>query len=301
MELRHIEVFVEVAKTKSFTKAAENLGLSQPTVSLHLQNLERELGVKLIDREGRNISLTPAGKLFFEYAAEIVSLKERALLALKRFLGSVEGTFVIGASTVPGEFILPRILPEFMKQYPKTKFKIRVMDSEMVIQSVAEGDMEMGVVGAKGEEEKLIFRPLCRDRVVVVAPNSDKYPDRVDMNGLAELPFVMREKGSGTRRAFERALEGYGMKVEDLNVVAEVGSTTAVKEAVRSGLGCGIISELSVRSDLEKGDLKIVDVEGLEILRDFFVVLRKGKTLSPAIELFVDFLMKEKGGKSCNG
>lgn len=91
------------------------------------------------------------------------------------------------------------------------------------------------------------------------------------------------------------------MKVEDLNVVAEVGSTTAVKEAVRSGLGCGIISELSVRSDLEKGDLKIVDVEGLEILRDFFVVLRKGKTLSPAIELFVDFLMKEKGGKSCNG
>ncbi len=299
MELRHLEVFVEVARVGSFTKAAENLGLSQPTVSLHLQSLEKELGVRLLDRDGRRIALTPAGKVFFPYAREIVELKGKAVLALKKFLGSVEGTFRIGASTVPGEYILPRILPAFIKEYPKTRFSIEVMDSEAINVAVAEGTYEMGLVGAKREDERLQYTPFCKDRVVIVAPPSGDFPSKIDLREIPEIPLVFRERGSGTRRAFERAIESKGVDPSSLNVVAEVGSTTAVKEAVRNGLGCGVVSEISVRKEVEMGMFRLLKVEELQIEREFFVVVRRNRTLSPAIELFINFIVKQKEGKAC--
>ncbi|BAT71747.1 LysR family transcriptional regulator [Thermosulfidibacter takaii ABI70S6] len=299
MELRHLEVFVEVAKAKSFTKAAENLGLSQPTVSLHLQNLEKELGVRLVDRDGRSIALTPAGKVFYPYAKEIVELKDKAILALKKFMGSVEGTFRIGASTVPGEYILPRILPRFMKEYPKTRFSIEVMDSEAINNAVAEGVFEMGFVGGKKDDERLEYQPFCKDKIVIVSLRNSSCPDRISLAYINELPLVFRERGSGTRKAFENALKDKGVDVSQLNVVAEVGSTTAVKEAVKSGMGCGVVSEISVEEELKSGLFKRVEIEDVEIERNFYIVTRRNRTLSPAIELFIDFVMKNKEGKPC--
>lgn len=293
MELRHIEVFVAVVKEKSFTKAAERLGLSQPTVSLHLQSLERELGVRLLDRDGRKISMTPAGKLFYQYAVEIVDLKNKAILELKRFLGSVEGNFTIGASTVPGEYILPRLLPGFVNQYPKTRFRIQVMDSREVNLAVAEGEMDMGVVGARADDDRLDYTRLCEDEVVVFAPAGMELEGSVDVEGLREIPLVMREKGSGTREAFEEAVAQLGLRPEELKVVAEVGSTTAVKEAVKSGLGCGIASKMSIRDEVSSGLFKVIDVKGLNISREFLIVVRKNRTLAPAVELFINYLTQK--------
>ncbi len=292
MELRHIEVFVAIAREKSFTKAAEVLGISQPTVSLHLQSLEKELRVKLFDREGKSISLTPAGKVFLEYAVEMVQLKQKAILALKRFLGSVEGTFTIGASTVPGEYILPRLLPEFLKQYPKTRFRIQVLDSSEIAARIAEGIFEMGVVGDRIEDDRLKYIDLCSDEVVVITyPDFPK--DKISLEELTKVTLVFREAGSGTRRTFERALVEKGIDASSLNIVSEVGSTTAVKEAVKRGLGCGVVSKISVVEELERGELKILSVNGLKVERNFCAVVKAGRTLSPAIEIFIEFLKKQ--------
>ncbi len=299
MELRHIEVFVAVAREKSFTRAAEFLGLSQPTVSLHVQSLEKELGVRLFDREGRSVGLTPAGKVFFPYAQEMVALKEKALLALKKFLGSVEGTFVIGASTVPGEYILPKLLPEFVRQYPKTRFKVRVLDSSQVNALVADGVLELGVVGDRNDDDRLEYIPFCRDEVVIIAPVDHPGPLRITLQELSSLPLVLREPGSGTRRVFERALEERGLSVDALNVVAEMGSTTAVKEMVKGGVGCGVVYRISVAQELKSGELRQVVVEGLSMPREFALVHRKNRTLSPAIELLIDFVVKQKERKPC--
>ena len=292
MEIRHIEVFVAIVKENGFTRAAERLGITQPTVSLHLQTLEKELGVKLIDRDGRKVMLTPAGRIFYKYAQQIVDLVDKAKLEVKRFLGSIEGTFTIGASTVPGDYILPRVLPGFVREYPKTRFVVKVGDSEEIGTAVAEAEIDLGIVGARLDDERLEFKPLCRDEVVVVAPSDFDVPETVDAEGLKGLPIVMREPGSGTRKAFEKALEDLGLKVSDLNIVAVVGSTTAVKEAVRHGMGCGIVSKLSVSEELERGILKVIEVKGLLSTREFLVCTLKHRTLAPAIELFIDYLTK---------
>ncbi len=292
MDIKQLEVFINVAKFNSFTKAAEELNLSQPTISLHVQNLEKELGVKLFDREGRKASLTPPGKVLYKYAMEIIKLKKRALLAVREFLGRIEGEFTIGASTVPGEYILPKVLASFMNNYPNTKFSLKVSDSEAVINDVLSENLEIGAVGSRRETERLTFIPFYEDEIILVR-NKD-LPELRDYLELVKAPLIMREKGSGTRKIFEEHIHHLGINPKNLNVIAELGSTTAVKEAVKSGLGYGVISNLAVMEELNTGKLFKNPIENLEIKREFYIVRKRQKTLSPAINLFMEFITNKK-------
>ncbi len=292
MDIKQLEVFINVAKFNSFTKAAEELNLSQPTISLHVQNLEKELGVKLFDREGRKASLTPPGKVLYKYAMEIIKLKKRALLAVREFLGRIEGEFTIGASTVPGEYILPKVLASFMNNYPNTKFSLKVSDSEAVINDVLSENLEIGAVGSRRETERLTFIPFYEDEIILVR-NKD-LPELRDYLELVKAPLIMREKGSGTRKIFEEHIHRLGINPKNLNVIAELGSTTAVKEAVKSGLGYGVISNLAVMEELNTGKLFKNPIENLEIKREFYIVKKRQKTLSPAINLFMEFITNKK-------
>ncbi len=292
MDIKQLEVFINVAKFNSFTKAAEELNLSQPTISLHVQNLEKELGVKLFDREGRKASLTPPGKVLYKYAMEIIKLKKRALLAVREFLGRIEGEFTIGASTVPGEYILPKVLASFMNNYPNTKFSLKVSDSEAVINDVLSENLEIGAVGSRRETERLTFIPFYEDEIILVR-NKD-LPELRDYLEFVKAPLIMREKGSGTRKIFEEHIHRLGINPKNLNVIAELGSTTAVKEAVKSGLGYGVISNLAVMEELNTGKLFKNPIENLEIKREFYIVRKRQKTLSPAINLFMEFITNKK-------
>ena len=292
MDFKQLEAFVKVAETKSFTKAAEELNISQPTVSIHIQNLEAEIGVKLFDREGKFANLTPAGNLLLKYAREMMKLREKALLAVREFMGSIEGNFVIGASTVPGEFILPLILSDFTKKYPKTRFIVNISDSEDINYKVAEGILELGIVGSRREIKKLEYTPLFKDEIVLVHPNPEK--EEIEKEEIYSLPIITREGGSGTRKTFEKALKMHNINPERLNTKAQLGSTTAVIRATKSGMGYGITSIRAVKEEIEKGELKVVRIKNLRIERWFYLVRMKNRTLPPALSLFVEFLEKQK-------
>ena len=292
MDIKQLEVFVKVAKFKSFTKAAEELNLSQPTVSLHIQNLEKELGVKLFDREGRRATLTPPGKALYKYALEIVKLRRKALLIVKETLGKIEGEFTVGASTVPGEYILPKVLTKFVSEYPATKFQIRILDSEAIINEVFSENLEIGFVGSKKETDKLEFIPFLKDEIIIA--RSPQLKAIRDIDELMRAPLILRERGSGTRKIFEERLNRMGINPKDLNVITELGSTTAVKEAIKNGLGYGVISLLAVKEELKDNKLFKNEIPGLNISRDFYIVKRKQKTLSPAIKLFSEFVTQQE-------
>lgn len=292
MDIKQLEVFVNVAKFNSFTKAAEELNLSQPTISLHVQNLEKELGVKLFDREGRKASLTPPGKVLYKYAVEIIKLKKKALLAVKEFLGKIEGEFLIGASTVPGEYILPRAIASFVNSYPDTRFSLKVSDSEGIINEVLGENLEIGAVGSKRDSERLTFTPFYEDEIILV--RNERLPEIKNYEELSRAPLIMREKGSGTRKIFEEHMQKLGISPKNLNVVAELGSTTAVKEASKSGLGYGIVSNLAVEEELSSGKLIRNSIDSLKIKRQFYMVKKRHKTLSPAISLFMEFIKDKK-------
>jgi len=292
MDIKQLEVFVNVAKFNSFTKAAEELNLSQPTISLHVQNLEKELGVKLFDREGRKASLTPPGKVLYKYAVEIIKLKRKAFLSVKEFLGRIEGDFTIGASTVPGEYILPKVIASFMNSYPDTRFSLKVSDSEGIINEVLNENIEIGAVGSRKETERLSFIPFYEDEIILV--RNKKLPEIKSYEELSKAPLIMREKGSGTRKIFEEHIQGLGINPRNLNIVAELGSTTAVKEAAKSGLGYGVVSNLAVMEELDSGKLFKNSINNLEIKRQFYIVKKRQKTLSPAINLFMEFVTDKK-------
>ncbi len=295
MDIRQLESLCKVAELGSFSLAAEALFLTQPTVSAHIQALERALGTRLFDRMGRRVVLTPAGEVIYRYARRILSLREEALKAL-RGMDNLKGELDIAASTIPGEYFLPRMIASFTRGRTSLKVKLIVTDSQGVMGLISKGLAEIGVVGMKGGEERLAFQPLLRDRVIMVVSSSHPLAGRqIEWEELVKAPMVTREYGSGTRRTFERALRQAGFNPSRLRIVAEFGSSSAVKEVVKAGLGVGIISDMAVKDSLG-GEISEVKLQGLgEVSRTFYLVLRKGKTLSPVAERFVEFV--RSGGR----
>ncbi|ADL08230.1 selenium metabolism-associated LysR family transcriptional regulator [Thermosediminibacter oceani] len=298
MEFHQLEAFVRVAEYRSFSKAAESLFLTQPTISAHIISLEKELDIKLFDRRGKDIELTPAGRIMYERAKNILAAKELALLELKRFLGTVEGDLEIFASSIPAAYILPSVIKEFNRAYPGVVLRIRQADSGEVIGLVSEGAVELGIVGTVSDAENLQFVPFSSDELVLITPNNwnralrnDNYVSIADF--LHEM-FVLREKKSGTRKTFETALKNRGFRLEDLNVVAELGSSEAVKQAVKEGIGVSVISRRAVEDYEKMKLLRVYRIRDMEVHRCFYLVFKKGRTLSPNAATFKEFIINLK-------
>lgn len=297
MDLRRLEVFSKVAELGSFSRAAEALFLTQPTISEHVRALEVEVGLPLLDRLGRGATPTPAGRVMLDYAHRLLKLAEEARQAIDRFQGRMSGPLVVGGSTIPGEYVLPGLMGQFKAKYPDITISLRVGSSRQVSEWVDEGRVEIGVVGARPALRSLTARELMNDELVVVVPAGHAWASRRTI-GLADVrsePLIVREPGSGSREALERALREAGTDLDAFRVAGEIGSTQAVKQLVRAGVGVTIISRRAVEDECRAGFVSCVKVRDLKIARSFYLVTHRERTRSPLAEAFVAFVESQIG------
>lgn len=296
MDVRALEVFCKIVELGSFSRAAEAVFLTQPTVSGHIKALEGALGLRLFDRAGRRVTPTKAGELLHGYARRILALRAEAEQAMASFKGGLSGTLTVGASSIPGGYILPSLVARFKERAPGVSLVLRIGDSREIVRGVAEGDYEMGVVGARFEDRRLHYERFLGDELVLAVPRGHPWAGRgsVRLAAVAREPFVMREVGSGSRKMMEKALADAGVDPADLKVVAEMGNTEAVRRAVKAGAGVAIISRRAVEEDVKAGGLAVVAIQGRKMLRDFYIVTHRSRSRSPVCKAFIEFLQKAR-------
>lgn len=293
MDLRLLEIFCRVYTERSFSRAAKDLHLTQPTISAHVKELEESIGTTLFNRLGREIQPTEAGRHLYEHAQELVTLKRSIAESMATFLGRVEGVLTVGASSVPGEYLLPRLMTGFHTAHPSVLTRLRISDSGDTLDDLRHGDVELAVVGSSASDSDLHFEPFASDSLVLAVPAARAWKNRsrVTLRQLRDLPLLVRESGSGTRTALETALAAKQITFEDLNVAAELGSLGAIKEAVRQGYGVSFVSELAIRADHEAGLLRTARVDGLgTIKRTYYTAVNGRRALSPLTRAFLQYV-----------
>jgi DNA-binding transcriptional LysR family regulator len=289
MELKFIEIFCAVVELKSFSKAAQALHLTQPTISVHIKALEDEFSTKLLDRLGRTILPTQDGEILYRYAKEIVTLKENARRAMERVTGTVSGKLVIGASTIPGEYILPQVLAKFKKVYPDVIPVLRIADSNDIYESVLRGEVDLAVIGTAVKDRNIITRKYLGDEIVLAAPAGYR-ASVLQKDEIRTVPLLVREKGSGSRSSLEEHLSRIGLTLDNLNIIAEIGSSQALIRAVKAGMGLAFTSRLSIRDEIALGTLKAVKVKEILVQRNFYVITHRLRFNSLLCRSFIEFL-----------
>ncbi len=298
VELRLLEIFYHVYNMRSFSKAAQHLGLSQPTISGHIKAVESHFGVPLFDRKGRTIEATDAGHLLYRKCEGLIELQGAASDAMDRFLNHFEGRLHLGASNIPGEYFLPPILSRFRQRFPQIQVTLHIQGTQPTLAKVVSGEVSAGFIGGLPYGEQVHSVRFASDELVAVcSPAFGEHASITSLTAeqLRETDFVAREPGSGTRSAMDRRLQEIGVRYDDLRIVAELGSNTAVLEAVRAGIGMSIVSSLCVSRELSSGVLQAIPLEGLPPLeRNFFRVHARHRTLSPLVEAFFGFVDEQK-------
>ena len=300
MDLRRLEIFAKVAELGSFSRAAEALFLTQPTVSEHVRALEDELGVQLLDRLGRGTTPTRAGQLLLGYARRLLALAHEARQAIDQFQGRMSGQLIVGGSTIPGEYLLPVLIGRFKAKYPDISISLVIGSSREVTGWVEEGRVEVGVVGARATSRALDSRDLMPDELVVIVPADHPWRSRTTVT-LADIqgqPLILRERGSGTRQALELALGEVGLDLSAFRLAGEMGSTQAIKQAVRAGIGISLISKRAVEDECRASLLFCLEVQDLRIARAFSLVTHRDRTRSPLAQAFVDFVESESADRA---
>lgn len=292
MDLRQLEVFAGVYELRSFSRTASALRLTQSTVSEHVRLLEEELGTRLFDRLSRETVPTRAGELLYGYAKQMLSLRSEARQALDQFLGQVTGTLLVGASTIPGEYVLPPIIGRFRERHPRVSITLQISDSRGIVQSVLDGQVDVGVVGADPSGRGLEVKPLMPDELVVVVPAGHAWEGRAaaTLDELRSESLIVREPGSGSRQTLEDALEAAGRSLLDMHVVAEMGSTSAIKQAVKARVGVSVMSSRAVEDECRLKLLACVKLQDVPVTRHFYVVTHASRSRSPLCRAFLEFL-----------
>jgi DNA-binding transcriptional LysR family regulator len=291
IDFRHLETFCRVADLKSFSKAAEDLFLTQPTVSGHILSLEKSLSLRLFDRTGREVHLTKAGEVLLQHASKILYARKDLLNALSGFSMGIRGELSMGASTIPGEYLLPKFIGGFKKERPHFVISLKIADTREIVQYVLQGKVEFGMIGAKLKHDSLHYDLFGEDEIIIIGPKKEQ----IGIEEMFRRPWIIREEGSGTQMAVEKAFKRMGRSLKQLNVVLEMGSTSSVKESVKANLGCAFISKGAVEEELNQGRLYHVEVEGIEpISRQIYIVFRRGRTFSPVGTEFLRYLKKRR-------
>jgi len=294
MDIHHLKIFASVYKYKSFTRASEELHISQPTISEHIKNLENSLDCRLFDRLGRSIMPTAEAEVLYPKALQIIDDLELLQEEVTAASTMIKGKLVIGASTIPGTYILPGVAYSFKKQHPDVAFEILIEDSARITNMVLQHELLCGIVGARIVSDKLDYTPLIEDELVLVATPKVLNQKTITLEKLTNIPFLQRETGSGTRQTFENFLEKNNRTSQNFNIVAPLGSTSAVKQAAKAGLGAAVISRMAVQEALDSRVLKEVRINNLKIRRNFYLVRQEKRTLPPQYMAFC--LHLRKGG-----
>ena len=292
MNLKQLEAFVQVAEGKSFSKAAKELFLTQPTISAHIASLERELNARLFVRNTKEVSLSEDGKDLYRYAKQIIDLQKQIE---ERFETEEEGSrhcITIAASTIPAQYLLPRVLKRFNEKYPDEQIKIMESDSSKVVSQIVDHIVDVGFTGTVLEKKHCRYLPFYKDKLAVITPNTERYrrlkeesPEGIDW--ILEEHLIMREEGSGTRKEAEEQLKAAGIPAEKLDVIASIGNQETIKKSVRQGMGITILSELAAVDEEADGELLTFPIPGADEGRDINLVYNKNYQLSRSAERFI--------------
>jgi len=298
LENFRIVVFRAVAERLSFRKAAEELYLTQPAVSLQIKALEEDLGVQLFDRTGAHVALTPAGRVLLGYALQGSALLAQAEREIAALSGEHAGELALGASTTIAQYVLPRLLGEFHREHPRVHPTLISGNTEQIVDAVEKQKIALGLIEGPARNRDVKTEPFLDDELVLIAPTAHEWAERnsISVSEIAAVPLLMRERGSGTRHVVEMALERQGVKLNSLQVEMELDSTEAIKSAVEAGLGIGFVSRWAIAKDLRlDSSFRIVDVKGLRIERQFLVAHVSGPEQAGLAIEFRRFLFAHAG------
>ena len=294
MDDHKLKVFCTVAETKSFSKASEIIRLTQPAVSLQIQALEEIYGTKLFNRSGCIITLTPAGEVLYKYAKELITLYTAAEKELGAFTGQVKGVVTIGASSTIGNYVLPAVIAEFRKKYPKVAVHLLTANTKTIVDYLNAGGIDIALVEGEVKKQKLIVEKLIPDEMVLIMHPLHPWARKsnVSIFDVAKEPFIFREEGSGTRQMIEKYLIKHGISPQSIKIVFIMGSTESIKSAVEEGLGVSIVSKWAAKKEIRYGTLKTASLKEDRFMRDFSLLYRKAKDTSFTLDKFLTFLKK---------
>jgi DNA-binding transcriptional LysR family regulator len=291
MDTRQLAAFCAVVERRSFSQAAEQLGVTQPAVSLQIRSLEKRLGVQLLDRSGRRVEPTEAGRRLYRSAQRLLAAEQQLLADLgEEAEGELAGRLELGASTGPGGTVMPVVLAQFQQLHPGVHVVLSVSDTQRVVEQVARRELELGVVGAARRHRGVVFEPFFRDEVVLAVPRGHRFAGRkVSLDELRGEPLVLMQEGAGVRQVIDDELREAGVRLRDLDVRLELGLQESARSAVLAGYGVTFISRAAVEADVNAGTLAVARVEGLDASREISLVRASGRAETRVGQAFVDF------------
>jgi LysR family transcriptional regulator, transcriptional activator of the cysJI operon len=291
MDTRQLAAFCAVVERKSFSQAAERLGVTQPAVSLQIRSLEQRLGRQLLDRSGRRVEPTEAGLRLYASAQRLLALEEHLLEELDADdEGEITGTLELGASTGPGGTVVPLLLCQFQEQHPDVRVRLTVSDTQTLVDRVAERELELGIVGAGRRHRGVSFEPFFRDEVVLACPPGHRFAGKtISLEELKGEQLIVMQEGAGVRQVLEDELRKAGMRLRDLDVKLELGLQESVRSAVLAGHGIAFISRLAIEADLEAGRVGTARVRGLDPVREILLARASGRSQTRAARAFIAF------------
>ncbi|MBU4321070.1 MAG: selenium metabolism-associated LysR family transcriptional regulator [Thermodesulfovibrionales bacterium] len=292
MEDHKLKVFCTVAETKSFSKASEIIHLTQPAVSLLVQAIEEIYEIKLFDRASNTVTLTPAGEMLYKYAKEILNLYAAAEKNIGEITGFVKGSIRVGASSTIGNYLLPGVIADFRKTYPKIKVHLLVGNTKRVVELLNAGNIDIGLVEGDVARQKMVVDKLVTDELALIVPPLHPLAKKrnISIFEITKEPFIFREEGSGTRQVIEKYLGKYSITPQNMMISMVLGSTEAIKESVENGMGIAIVSRWAVRKEIKYGTLKPLSFKEEKMLRDFSLIFQKKAISSHAVDEFLSYL-----------
>lgn len=291
MNLKQLEAFVRVAETKSFSEAARQLYLTQPTVSAHIASLEKELGTCLLIRSTKEVSLTEDGKVLYEYAGQMLAVEEK----IREHFGcrrAGKGVLRIAASTIPSQYLLPEIMVRFRAAYPEEQLKVMETDSAEVVEQITSRQADVGFTGTVLDRKQCVYIPFYQDELVVIAPGGEQSgPENGDIaSWIRSQPVILREEGSGTRKEAQRLLRQMGIGLSELNIVASIENQETIKRSVGNGMGISILSRLAAEEEIRSGKLRAFPLGETGGKRDINLVFDGTFPRTAAAEKFINIV-----------
>ena len=296
MDFKQIEAFVNVVRFKSFSKAADAMFFTQPTISTHISNLESQLGVKLLDRKGRNVQMTPQGAIFYKYAVEMINSRSQAIEALDAGDNTISGVIDIQTSSIPSVAFVPELLADFRKEHNKVQFFLSVSSTGDVIDNILNRQGEIGFVGRhdnkRDSNNGLEYTKVFSDSSVLIAPASMNLPSEISFEEAISYPLLWRESGSATRSSFEDVAASLGLDKNTFEVAGMFSDLNSIVRSVEAGLGVSIISRKAAEA-VKNEKFSIIEISNFSDDRDFYLVSLRGAILSPTARAFKEFAIEQ--------
>ncbi len=292
MEFKQLQSFAALVKYRSFSKVADKLFISQPTVSTHVRDLEKELKTKLVIRTTHSVEITEKGFELYNFARQVLDMRDNLL---EQWSGEEKSLLTIGASTIPAAYLLPPILTGFEKRHPNIRLMLKQGDSRDVIEGVQKGIFDVGFSGMKAEDSDLIFLPICKDHMVLITPVKEpflswKAEGRISIDQLKKTPFLRRESGSGSQKNADHFLEEIGIKEEERISAGQVNEQESLKKLVEAGIGVAVSSQCSAQSEIDQGKLLSFELPNCDTQRNLYLLYRNDEIRKSSAEAFIKYV-----------